>query len=122
MEQVGDFSNASIISEKIFLEELGFRENFWTLLVNAYIEEVPRKDETVALLNKFEKFLQQKVESGLEEWWFEYMGYFDNLIIEYLRLSFEPPKKTEEELLLQFRKSAKEGKTGILFPELPEDL
>ena len=45
MEDVGDFSNASKISEKIFLEELGFEERFWTHLVDAFIEEVPKTDE-----------------------------------------------------------------------------
>ena len=43
MEQAGDFSASSQISEKIFKDELGFEERFWTKLVNIFIEEVPKK-------------------------------------------------------------------------------
>ena len=122
MEEVGDFSNASKMSEKIFLEELGLAEMFWTNLVDLFVDNVPKTDENIEKVKKFEKFLAKKVEGDLGKFWFEYMGYFDDLIVEYLRLSFEFPQKTEKDLLLQFGESVREGKTGILFPEFPENL
>ena len=122
MEEKGDFSASSKISEKIFLEELGLEERFWTLLVKAFTEDVPKTDKMSEDLRRFEKFLTQKAEDGLEKFWFEYMGYFDDLVTEYLRLSFKFPEKENEELLLLFRESVKEGRTSILFPEFPEDL
>ena len=122
MEEKGGFSTSSKISEKIFLEELGLEERFWTHLVKAFTEDVPKTDKISEDLKKFEKFLTQKIEDGLEKFWFEYMGYFDDLVTEYLRLSFEFPEKESEELLLLFRESVKEGKTSILFPEFPKDL
>ena len=50
------------------------------------------------------------------------MGYFDDLVTEYLRLSFEFPEKKSGELLLLFRESMKEGKVSISFPDFPKKI
>ena len=116
-EESGDFSTILTASEGIFKEELGFRKGFWIDLVEIYRQE---NRENTALLEGLEN-LQDNFAEKLEEgtlgiFYFEYIGSFDELIIEYLRLSFVFPEKSEKEHLTLFRKSIRDRKIAIIFP------
>jgi len=116
-EKTGDFSNIFIASEDIFREELGFRKGFWVDLVEIYHQE---NLENATLLEGFENlqdaFAERLTEGTLGMFYFEYIRYFDEIIIEYLRLSFDFPEKSEKELLALFRESVNNRKISIVFP------
>ena len=116
-EETGDFSTIFIASEDIFKEELGFRKGFWVDLVDIYRQE---NLEDTALSERFENlqdaFAEKLREGTLEMFYFEYISAFNGIIIEYLRLSFEFPEKTEAELVMLFRESVRDGETSIIFP------
>ena len=116
-EETGDFSTVFTASEDIFKEELGFRKGLWVDLVDIYRQE---NLENATLLEGFENLQDafvEKIEEGtLGMFYFVYIRSFDELIIEYLRLSFEFPKKSEEELLTLFREAMRDEKVLIVFP------
>ena len=116
-EETGDFSTVFTASEDIFKEELGFRKGFWVDLVDIYRQE---NLENAALLEGFDKLQNafvEKIEEGtLDIFYFEYIESFDEIIVEYLRLSFESAEKNEEELLALFRESVRDGEIAIIFP------
>ena len=116
-EETGDFSTVFTASEDIFKEELGFKKGLWVDLVDIYRQE---NLENATLLEGFENlqdaFAEKLKEGTLGMFYFAYIGSFDEIIIEYLRLSFEFPEKGEEELLMLFRESMRDGQTSIVFP------
>ena len=52
----------------------------------------------------------------LGTFYFTYIRSFDELILEYLRLSFEFPEKSEAELLTLFRASVTDREIVVIFP------
>ena len=116
-EETGDFSAVFTASEDIFKEELGFRKGLWVDLVEIYRQE---NLENAALLKGLENlqdaFAEKLEDDTLGMFYFEYISSFDELIVEYLRLSFEFPEKSEEGLRALFRESMKDEKTIIIFP------
>ena len=116
-EEAGDFSTILVTSEGIFREELGFRKGLWVDLVDIYRQE---NLENATLLEGFENledaFAEKLKEGTLGMFYFEYIGSFDGIIIEYLRLSFEFSEKSEEELLGLFRESVRDREIAVIFP------
>ena len=116
-EETGDFSTIFIASEDIFKEELGFRKGLWVDLVDIYHQENRENVELLEGLENLEKTFVKKLQEGtLEMFYLAYISSFDGLIIEYLRLSFEFPEKSEEERLALFRESVRDGEIAIIFP------
>ena len=116
-EETGDFSTVFIASEDIFREELGFRKGLWVDLVDIYRQENLENAALVEGLENLEDAFVEKLQAGtFGMFYFQYISAFDEIIIEYLRLSFEFPEKNEEELLMLFRESMREGKILIVFP------
>lgn len=76
--------------------------------------------ENAAMLDGLENLqgaFAEKLKAGtLEMFYFQYINTFDEIIIEYLRLSFEFPEKSEQELLALFRVSMRDQKAIIVFP------
>ena len=116
-EETDDFSIVFTASENIFKEELGFRKGFWVDLVDIYRQENLENPELLEGLENLENAFANKLEAGtLGMFYFTYISSFDDIITEYLRLSFEFPEKRETEHLALFRKSMRSGKIRILFP------
>ena len=116
-EETGNFFTLFAASEIIFKEELGFRKGFWVDLVEIYRQENLENDALLEPLDNLQDAFVEKLEEGtLGMFYFEYISSFDEIIIEYLRLSFEFPEKSEKELLTLFRESMRDGKTYIIFP------
>ena len=116
-EETGDFSTIFIASEDIFKEELGFRKGLWVDLVDIYRQENRENAELLEGLENLEEAFVKKLKEGtLEMFYFAYISSFDGIIIEYLRLSFEFPEKSEEERLALFRESVTDGEIAIIFP------
>ena len=116
-ETTGDFSSVFTASENIFKEELGFRKGLWVDLVEIYRQEHLENPELLEGLENLENAFVEKLKADtLGMFYFQYISSFDEIIIEYLRLSFEFPEKSEEELLMLFRESMGDGETSIVFP------
>ena len=116
-EESEDFSTIFTASENIFKEELGFRRGFWVDLVEIYRQENVENPEMLAGLEHLEDaFVEKLNKDTFGMFYFEYIRTFDVLIIEYLRLSYEFPEKTEEERLVLFRESVTNGEIVITFP------
>ena len=116
-ETSGDFSTIFTASEDIFKEELGFRKGFWVDLVEIYRQEnLENADRLEGLGNLEDAFVEKLQDDTLGMFYFTYIGSFDALIVEYLRLSFEFPEKSEEERLMLFRESVRDGEISIIFP------
>ncbi len=116
-EKIGDFSNIFIASEDIFREELGFRKGLWVDLVEIYRQENLENATLLEGLENLQDAFDEKLTEGtLGMFYFEYISPFDEIIIEYLRLSFDFPEKSEKELLALFRQSVNDRKISIVFP------
>ena len=116
-EEVGDFSTIFVASEDIFKEELGFRRGLWVDLVEIYRQEnLENPEMLVGLENLEDAFVEKLKADTFGMFYFEYISTFDALIVEYLRLSFEFPEKSEEERLVLFRESVRDGEIAIIFP------
>ena len=85
-------------SEDIFKEELGFRKGFWVDLVEIYRQENFENASMLEGLENLQDAFAKKLEAGtLGLFYFTYISSFDDIITEYLRLSFEFPEKHELE-------------------------
>ena len=116
-EEIGDFSTVFTASEDIFKEKLGFRKGFWVDLVDIYRQENLEDTARLEALENLEGAFAEKVKDGtLGMFYFTYISSFDELIVEYLRLSFEFPEKSEEERLTLFRGSVTDREIIIVFP------
>ena len=116
-EETWDFSTVFIASEDIFKEELGFRKGFWVDLVEIYHQENFKNAARLEELENLQEAFAEKIKAGtLGMFYFQYIGYFDEIIIEHLRLSFEFPEKSEQELLALFRESMRNQKIVVTFP------
>ena len=115
--EAGDFSTVFAASEDILKEELDFRKGLWVDLVEIYRQENLENPELLEGLENLEDAFVEKLKSEtFEMFYFEYIRTFDGLIVEYLRLSFESPEKSEAELFTLFRESVRDGGIAIIFP------
>ena len=115
--ETGDFSIVFIASENIFKEELGFRKGLWVDLVEIYRQEnLGNPERLEGLENLEDAFVAKLTENRFGMFYFEYIRTFDALIVEYLRLSFEFPEKSEDERLVLFRQSVSTEEIAIIFP------
>ena len=116
-EEAGDFSTILTASEAIFQKELGFRKGLWVDLVEIYRQENLENAVLLEGLENLQDAFAEKLKEGtLGMFYFEYISAFDKIIIEYLRLSFRFPEKSEKEHLTLFRKSMRDQKASIIFP------
>ena len=118
-KETGDFSTIFTASEDIFKEELGFRKGLWVDLVEIYRHENLENPELLEGLENLEDAFVEKLKLKADTFgmfYFEYIRTFDELIVEYLRLSYEFPEKSEEERLALFRESVQDGEIAIIFP------
>ena len=116
-EEASDFSTVFTASEDILKEELGFRKGLWVDLVEIYRQENLENPELLEGLENLEDAFVEKLQADtFGMFYFEYIRTFDVLIVEYLRLSFEFPEKSEEERLTLFKASVRAGEIAIIFP------
>ncbi len=117
-EATGDFSTILIESETIFNEELGFRKGLWVELVEIYRNENADNAAIKQGFNNLQNaFTRRLNDNTIAMYYFEYIRTFDELIIEYLRLSYAHPNQSEQELLTHFRQSVVDDEVSIIFPE-----
>lgn len=132
-EEAGDFSVLFTVSIKILQEELGFNEELWEALLDTWEDAhnelvqglfaAGKEDESKAEAQKYTDFLSfyfQKIDfenmSG-GEFFLENMSAYDEIVTEYLRLSYEFPDATQERLLALLKEAMVDGKVSIQYPE-----
>lgn len=117
-ETTGDYTTVFTDSEHIFIEELGFSRGFWVELVDIY-RDAKSDDSTVTDgYTRFQDIATKHLSKGtFGTIYFDYIRTFDPLVVEYLRLSYEYPTQSEEELLTHFRESVRNDTVSIVFPE-----
>lgn len=124
-EKAGDFSVLFAEADKIFQEELDFEKDFWQDLINIWEEiqiakfQAGEIDEDVAnrYMNFFNTHSEKFLDRTLAKDYFDFVAAYDNIIIEYLRLSYEFPDSSKDELIDLFKESVKETAIEILYPE-----
>ena len=114
-EKKGDFSGTLKASDMIFEEELGFKKVFVDNLIEVYLQNTPKTPEKTLKLLKLQKLLMEKGET-INDFYLEFISYYDDILTEYLRISFEHPDENKEGLLKIFAKSMAEGAININFP------
>ena len=124
-EVEGDFSVLFAASEDIFKEELGFEKEFSQDLVFIWHDIQTAKykagelDEAEVLRydNLWTTFQEQFLNMTLAKSYFDLVGAHDEIIIDYLRISYENPDSSQDELITLFKESMKQGNVQILYPE-----
>ena len=124
-EAEGDFSVLFAASEDIFKEELGFEKEFAQDLVFIWHDIQTEKykagelDEAEVLRydNLWTTFQEQFLNMTLAKSYFDLVGAHDEIIIDYLRISYENPDSSQDELITLFKESIKQGNVQILYPE-----
>ena len=124
-EAEGDFSVLFAAAEDIFKEELGFEKEFWQDLVFIWqgiqIERYQAGEIDEVEATRYENFWNTQQEKFLDmtfaESYFDLIGAYDEIIIEYLRISYENPDSSQDELITLFKESMKQGNVQILYPE-----
>ena len=114
-EKKGDFSGTLKASDMIFEEELGLKKMFIDNLIEVYLQNTPKTQEKTLKLLKLQKLLMEKGEL-INDFYLEFISYYDDILTEYLRISFEHPNENKEGLLKIFAKSMAEGAININFP------
>ncbi len=124
-EKSGDFSVLFTAADEIFQEELDFEKEFWQDLINIWegIQiakfQAGELDEDVAnrYMNFFNTHTEKFLDRTLAKDYFDFVAAYDNIIIEYLRLSYEFPDSSKDELIDLFKESVQESDIEILYPE-----
>ena len=124
-EEDGDFSVLFAAAEEIFQDELGFEKEYWQQLVFIWEEiqiekfQAGELDEEVAnrYLNFYNTHQKQFLDKTLAKSYFDFIGAYDEIIIDYLRISYDNPDSSQNEIIELFKDSIKEGNVKILYPE-----
>lgn len=117
--ETGDYTPMFLASETILNEELDFQKGFWVKLVEIYRDENATDTNVRNIFDKIQNQLTNTLnDETFEMNYFHHIRIFDPLIVEYLRLSYENPNLTEEDLLTQYRESVRSGNVSI---EIPTD-
>lgn len=124
-EKAGDFSVLFTAADEIYQEELGFEKDFWQELVNIWeeiqIEKFQAGDLDEAVANRYLNFFNTHTEKFLDltlaKDYFDFVAAYDNVIVEYLRLTYEYPDSSKDELIELFKDSIQETEIEILYPE-----
>ena len=124
-EKAGDFSVLFASADEIFQEELSFEKDFWQDLIDIWQEiqitkyQAGELDEDAAnrYMNFFNSHSEKFLDKTLAKDYFDFVAAYDNIIIEYLRLTYEFPDSSKDELIELFTESVQETDIEILYPE-----
>ena len=115
-----DFSTIIETSDTIFKEVLGFEKDFWRQLVNTYEYSILQQgpEDAINNLEKLEELASHKRREGLyEEWYMEYMTYFDDLVVAWVMKSIMHPDLREPLVHREFSWYVSVGGAAICFPD-----
>ena len=74
-------------------------------------------DAIVERYENFKKTYKQKIVQEGGEPFFEYIAAYDDIIKEYLRISFDFPNTPQKEILHMFKDSMVKGNADIIYPK-----
>jgi hypothetical protein len=130
-QENGDFSVLFLVGGMILETELGFDVTLFEKILQTWedghdervqsLYQADKIDESLAEAQKnvnflsyyFPKFDFENNSGG--EYFLEYMSAYDDIVTEYLRLSYENPNNTQEQLLTLLKDSIVAGKVSIIF-------
>ncbi len=130
-QENGDFSVLFLVGGIILQTELGFDETLFEKILQAWedghdervqsLYQAGKTDESLAEAQKNVNFLTYYLSkfdfennSG-GEYFLEYMSAYDDIVTEYLRLSYENANSSQEQLLTLLKDSIATGKVSIIF-------
>lgn len=130
-QRTGDFTilpeASDAIFEEILLGSFGFDERDFAMKLITVWEETFRvrhqagevDDVAAERYDNFRNTFLEKVESENGEPYFEFIGAYDDIIAEYVRiaLEYEFSGLSQNELIELFRKSMQQGNADIIYPE-----
>ena len=130
-QTTGDFTILPKASDAIFEETLlglfEFAERDFAMDLITVWEETFRErhqagevdDAAVERYENFRDTYLEKVESENGEPYFEFIGVYDNIIAEYVRiaLEYESDRLSQNKLIELFRKSMQQGNADLIYPE-----
>ena len=123
-EKEMDFTTLPETSEEIFKEVLGFEENFankllgtWEAALRAALMVKRIDNATMKRYENFKFAYLGKIHLQNGKPYFEFIGAYDDIIKEYLRIQFEFPGTPEEKILNMFGDSLLRGNADIIYPE-----
>lgn len=123
-EEENDFTTLPETSEEIFKEILGFEENFankllgtWEAALRAALVVKRIDNATMKRYENFKIAYLGKIHLQNGKPYFEFIGAYDDIIAEYLRIQFEFPGTPEEKILNMFGDSLLKGNADIIYPE-----
>lgn len=102
-EKENDFATLPETSEEIFKEILGFEEKFadqliviWETVLRTALLVMRIDDATMKRYENFKFAYLEKIHLQNGKPYFEFIGAYDDIIAEYLRIQFEFPGTPEE--------------------------
>lgn len=111
-------------SDKIFKRVLGFEEGFagrliaaWegTLFARRMIKQIDNVE-----FKRYEHFrdtYKARIANGGEQFYFEYIGAYDEIISEYIRIQFTSPNESVEKVLANYHQSLLRGNADMVYPD-----
>ena len=127
--ETGDFSNLFSISDLILEDEFGFdTEYFYNEILVAYENargELHSEEKlTLADSDRYLKFRQdyhRKIMWDMDttggEFLFEFLSAYDEVVTEYVRLTYQYPSLNNDGLLTKLTVAAKARKVEVQYPE-----
>lgn len=128
-KETGDYSTLFKISDQILEEELGFDTVFFYDEIRVTYEVARRElhtdgkldiddsDRYLNFLTTYFKKIAWEMETTGGEFLFEFLSAYNEVITEYVRLTFRFPTLSKERLLEELKKSALKQKIDIQYPE-----
>lgn len=128
-KETGEFSSLFQISDQILQDEVGFdTEYFYNEIRVAY--EIARgelhndgkldledSDRYLNFLTTYFKKIAWEMETTGGEFLFEFLSAYDEIVTEYVRLTYRYPTLSKERLLEELKKSVLNQKIDIQYPD-----
>ncbi len=128
-KETGDYSTLFEISDQILEEELGFDTDYFNDEIRVAYEEargelqndgkleLEDSDRYLKFITTYFKKLSWEMETTGGEFLFEFLSAYDEIVTEYVRLTYRFPTLSKERLLEELKKSVLKKKIDIQYPE-----
>ena len=128
-QETGEFSTLFQVSDKILQEEVGFDTEYFYNEIRVAYEfargelqndgklDLEDSDRYLNFITTYFKKIAWERETTGGEFLFEFLSAYDDIVTEYVRLTYRYPTLSKEKLLEELKKSAQKQKIDIQYPE-----